>query len=263
LAQEPTGAPEQRVAHKKFKASHVALKLLVVVAACAGAYFLFLRETSAIRVGEELTYGVYLGENKVGVQVMRVNKLEEFQGARCYEATYALTVGRVAQVGQIIFDERGRLRSTSVAKGYLSELGELENVEWATKITCFLDLNKMNVKITYPDKVEEEDLSLPPALATAEQLRYALRIERLRLGYYKEFNLSYFPNARVTGALALKVTGEEELETPAGSFECWVVEGSGAFAMRMWVAKDGRAVPLVHETTAGGVTWRYVLEEIR
>ena len=234
------------------KASLVLLVIGMVVAslvACA--------PKEVIRVGEEMSYRVYLGETAVGTLVTAVPMSVSFQDVDGYQATYKMELaGDITQEGSIVFDRSGTLRKTVVSM-------RRAGVEvWTTEVTSYLESGQMRVIISREGEITESVIEHPPGLATAEQLSYLLRRSPLRLAYSQQVNLLAFPDATQTVAITLAVVGEEQIDVPAGSFDTWVLEGHGAVDIYMWIAKDKSTVPLIIEQTAGS-TWRYVLESYR
>ncbi|TET26728.1 MAG: DUF3108 domain-containing protein [Dehalococcoidia bacterium] len=210
-----------------------------------------------IRVGEEMGYRVYLGETAVGTLVTAVPMRVNFQDVDCYQASYKMELaGDITQEGSIVFDQDGMLKKTVV---FMRRAGV---EQWATEVTTYLELGKMRVIISREGEITESVIEHPPGLATAEQLPYLLRLSPLCLTYSQQVNLLAFPDATQTAAITIEVVGEEQIDVPAGSFDCWALEGHGAFDISVWITKDKSTVPLIIEQTAGS-TWRYVLESYR
>lgn len=264
---------------RKLSARVIAFVAIIIIGSSIGYLFL-VREgvpgegTGAIKVGENMTYSVWLGENLVGTAIMRVDNLENYQGARCYKARYAQTSGNIGVLEDIFFDEQGRLRYYITERGYVGATG-IENAEWIIEDNIDLIQGKIHVKTHLPGPILlENDIAMPAALTTTVQLRYALRLEKLELGYSKLFNLTphgwrqiaydnyrlLFPDATRSTLLTVRVIGDERIEVPAGSFDCWLAEGTAEdLTLKLWVSKDGRAVPRVYEITPN-YTWKYILE---
>jgi hypothetical protein len=158
------------------------------------------------------------------------------------------------------FDEEGELKHTRVWY-YLDDIPR-----WATEIAYFYSENVMAVRIENYENLDEEGnpsvvenfLPLERETTISEHLWYLLRLEPLRLAYLREFDLNAFPNATQTISGWIEVVDEQSVETPADTFDCWLVRGSGPFDW-MWVEKGGRVIAKVVERT-GGLTLVYMLE---
>lgn len=210
---------------------------------------LFLRvgKPPGLRLGERMTYGIYVGGTRVGSWEMGIEEnMTTWENVRCYKASYSMALGRVQQGGWMEFDENGGLRHARV--WYY-----LDNVpRWATEIAYFPTLKVMYVVENNYENNSCENAWVPMQRETtiAEHLWYLLRTEPLKLGYSREFDLSAFPRATQLVPARVDVLREEKVETFAGTFDCWLISGQGPFN-RMWVEKGGRLVAMVQEQSRG------------
>jgi hypothetical protein len=235
----------------------VRTSLVLLVIGMVAALLIGCGPKEAVQVGEEMRYGVYLGETAVGTFVTAVPASLSFQDVNCYQSSYKMELsGDIIQEGTIVFDRDGMLKKTVV---FMRQAGV---EQWATEVVSYVELGKMRVVISREGGITESSVAQPLGLTTAEQLSYLLRLSPLSLGYIKNVNLLAFPDATQTAALTIEVVGEEQIDVPAGSFDCWALEGHNAFDLYMWITKDGRLVPLLIEQTAGS-SWRYMLESYK
>lgn len=160
----------------------------------------------AIRVGEEMVYYIYVGENytsedQVGTFTMEVPNTMTYQGASCYQANYSLIIENFTRAGSMLFDELGRMRY------YIGYSQSNYNVDWLTEITCYLVLNKVRVQVAYPGQTVENEIEMPASLTVAEHFLYLMKVEDLENGYYGEFNFAPLPDAARTVAVGVGGTG--------------------------------------------------------
>lgn len=71
-----------------------------------------------------------------------------------------------------------------------------------------------------------------------------LRLEPLSFGYRREFRINLLPDATLNVRAAIRFIGEEAVGTPAGGFDCWVIEGENTRLAswpidKLWLAKMG------------------------
>ncbi len=240
---------------------------VLVCAAFTICALLFLRDAQPrLRLGERITYGIYVEGARKGSWEMNIeeNMAENaplirggaivWENMHCYKANYTMNYGRVRQGGWMVFDENGKLRHARVWYS-------LDNIpQWATEIAYFHADNLMYViRDNYEDNSRKDDwVPMQRETMITEYLWYLLRVEQLRLGYEREFDLNELPDATRRVAAKIKVVREEKTETFAGTFDCWILGGQRAFDW-MWVEKNGRLVARMRETS-GGQTRVFVLE---
>lgn len=239
----------------------IAVFVLMVVVGSAVLALLSLEPGTRLRLGEKMVYGIYVEGERVGSWGMGIeNRMTTLENVPCYRVNYTMELGRVQQGGWIEFDEDGELRHTRV--WYY-----LDNVpRWATEIAYSYPDNLMRVRVENHENLDENGnpsavenfMFLQKETMTAEHLWYLLRLEPLELGYSREFDLNAFPDAMQTVPARVDVVGEQRVETPVGTFDCWLVQGQGSFDW-MWVEKNGRLVAKVQEQSAG-LTRTFVLE---
>lgn len=248
MAQEPS---ELGRAELPKRGSRIGYRRLVLILACVavlsiGGHLLLSSRAPAIKVGENMSYGVYVGDRKVGSLTLRITGTTTVENAECYAARYLLTTGNVARAGELKFDGQGNLRRATIA------LAENLSLRWRTEVGYSFADRLMRVIVEDnrdPGNYRESDvyINLTAEIMVPEHVWYLLRFEPLRKDYRREFHLNLLPDATLNVKAAIRVTGEEVIETPAGRFECWVLEGENTRLAswpvdKIWVAKNERLV---------------------
>jgi hypothetical protein len=246
------------------------LKILALIAgaalAAAACLLLTSSEKQPVRVGESLDFAVYAGGTKIGTLSERISESAVVENASCYVARYTLTVGGSARAGVLKFDGEGRLRRAVVAQA------ENLSLRWRTEVGYSFSQGLMRVIVQDnrdPENYRENDLLVRFGSETVmlpEHVWYFLRFQPLGPGYRRELYLNLLPDAALNVRAALRVTGEERVETPAGRFSCWVLEGENTGLApwpidRIWVSKDRKIVVKAVEWV-NGVQCEYVLEKL-
>ena len=251
---EKEAEPERRRFRLDYR--NVALILGCVALSVVG-YLILTGPRGPIRIVEKQTYGVYAtGGNKIGTMVSWVEGTESFDGVGCYVARYSLTIGNAAQAGRMLFEKGGRLRHAKIA------VADDEGLKWTTEIGYSPALGVMRVIVEdnrVPENyhVHDNTVATPGEVMVPIHPWYLFRIENLYPGYQRSFFINALPMATTVVSAKISVTGEERVETPAGSFDCWALKGENA--VNLWIAKGERLVVEAIEQVEG-VSWTYVLE---
>ena len=182
------------------------------------------RVSGPIRIGENQTYGVYVGGNRLGTMVSWVEGTESFDDVQCYVARYSLTIGNAAQAGRMLFDQGGRLRYAKIA------VADNEGLKWTTEIGYSPALGVMRVivednRVPENYRVYDNTVVTPGEVMVPIHPWYLFRVENLYSGYQRSFYVNSLPIATTVVPAKISVTGEEKVETPAGSFDCWTLQG--------------------------------------
>jgi hypothetical protein len=242
----------------------VGFVLIFAIVACA--IYLFTRGKAPFSVGEMQVYDVYYRDENIGSLTFRIADTGVVEGAKCYVARYSLILPRLdtARSGILKFDE-GNLRRAVIAEAEGREL------KWRTEIGYSFAENRMRVIVEDnrdPENFKEKDvyIGLTAEIRVPEHVWYLWRLEPLRLGYRREFHLNLFPDATLNVLSAFEVIGEERVQTPAGTFDSWVIEGKNTALVawpvdRVWVAKKDGIVVKALENVAGHLSV-YKLREI-
>lgn len=221
--------------------------------------------THRIRVGEQQTYGIYSEDNKIGTLVIGVENVTSIENVEGYLARYSLEIGSIERLGELKFEKGIWPRHTNIT---LTENGSLE---WATEISYSFSADLMYVIVKDnrdPENYRETDnyLAFSERIMTPEHLWYILRFTSLHLGNRQEFYLHLLPDATENLTIAMEVVDKEEIETQAGYFVCWVLEGENTNPIHwpideLWIAKGERLVIKAVKKQAEGPDVTYVLEE--
>lgn len=224
-------------------------------------------EGPPIRVGERQTYGIYLDniDNKIGALEIGVENTTIIENVECYLVRYSLEVDGGKRSGQLEFEKGIWPKHTKIT------LTENESLEWDTEINYSFFTNLMHVVVKDnrdPDNYQEINnyLSFSERIMTPEHLWYILRFGPFYQGYRQEFYINLLPDATENLTIAMEVVGEEEIETQAGYFVCWVLEGENTQPTqwpidKLWIAKGERLVVQALENQAEGSDILYILED--
>lgn len=228
-----------------------------------GAYLYLTSGAQFIRVGENQTYGIYIGGTKRGTLTSQITGTAIVENVECYVAQYSLMYGDKARAGELKFDKSGNLRRAVIA--------EVENLslKWRTEVGYSFADKLMRVIVEdnrVPENYEEKDdyNNLTAEIMVPEHVWYLLRFESLYRGYRREFYLNLLPDATINVSAAIQVIGDQTVETQAGSFDCWIIEGENTQLTswpidKLWVSKDWRFVVKAIEWQ-GSTQVEYVLE---
>lgn len=242
--------PQEEVGptRRRFRLSykHAGLILGCMVALAAGGYLLLTSKAPFIKVGENMTYGIYVGDSKIGSLTLRIAGTAIVENAECYVARYSLVTGNATRAGELKFDKDGNLRRAAIAEA------ENLSLKWRTEVGYSFADKLMRVIVEDnrdPENYWENDvfINLTAEIMVPEHVWYLLRFESLHRGYRREFHINLLPNAVLNVRAAIRVVGEEAVKTPAGSFDCWVLEGENTQLAswpidKLWVAKDEKLV---------------------
>jgi len=259
----PEGAKPPRGLRISYKS--VAMILGCAVAISVG-YLLLTPRPPLIVIGESMTYGIYIRDAKIGSLTTKITGTALVENVESFVARYSLVVGGTARAGELKFDGDGNLRRAAVAEA------ENLSLKWRTEVGYSFAEELMRVIVEDnrdPDKYWENDvyIRLTTVIMVPEHVWYLLRFESPHLGYRREFHVNLLPNAVLNVRVALKVVGGETVETPAGRFDCWVLEGENTRLAswpidKLWVAKKERFVVRAIEWQ-DDIQLEYILESYK
>lgn len=242
---------------------HVAIILGCAVVLSVGGYLLLISSPTFIKVGESMTYGIYIGGTKVGSLTSQITGTAPIEGVECYVAQYSLSTGSAARSGVLKFDKDGNLMRAAIAAA------ENLSLKWRTEVGYSFTDNLMRVVFEdnrTPENYRENDvyMNLTAEIMVPEHVWYLLRFGPLHQYYRREFYINLLPDATLNVRAAFQVVGDEVVETQAGRFDCWVLEGENTQPTswpidKLWVAKSERVVVKAIEWL-GDVQVEYILE---
>lgn len=235
-----------------------AFSVLVGVA----GYMILIPATSGW-IGENLVYGVYVDNEKIGTLSMEITGTSIVENVEMYVARYSFVFGDSARAGELKFDMEGRLWRAVVA------VAENDSLIWRTEIGYSFVDELMRVVVEdnrVSDNYVENDflLYLTENIVAPEYIWYFFRFESLQRYYRREILINLLPDATYTVGAAFQVTGDETITTPAGNFDCWVLEGENTQLTawpidKLWVTKGGGLVVKGLETN-DAIQYEYILE---
>lgn len=256
--------PKRRRAQKKMLiVGSLSLIILIIFCTVVGVLVLLQPPGCPVKVGENQTYSIYDGPTRRGSLTLRITNTETVENAECYVARYSLMVDETTRSGKLEFDKNGNLRDARIE--------EVENLslKWRTEVNY--SFAEALMRVIFQDNRNPEDylkdvayINLTEEIMVPEHIWYLIRLESLHQGYRREFYINLLPNATFNTSAAIQVVGEETLETPAGRFDCWVLEGENTQLApwpidKLWVAKNERVVVKAVEDQAGAQI-EYLLE---
>lgn len=241
---------------------YIAVVLVCLTVGAAAGYMISGTRTSTttlsgpIRVGENMVYGIYAGGSSIGTLNLWVDNTETFDGGETYVANYTLIIGTTTQ-GAMRVDENGRIRHAILVQASGGALS------WATVIAYSYVLGMMRMIVEdnrVPENYGTSDTTYVMSVETTVPigLWYLLRADNMSIGRQRAFYINNLPEGLPLIPARTTVTGEETVQTPLGSFECWTVYGENTTA-NMWVAKDGSRIVKASETV-DNITLTYTLE---
>ncbi len=246
-------------------------RLAVAVFTCAvvlsiSAIYFMTQVVPPVRVGERQVYGVYYQDVKIGTLTLQVGSTAMVENVESFVATYSLSLHTFnkARSGTLKFDADGNLRRAVIAEV------EENVVKWRTEIGYSFSDGLMRVIVgdnRNPEEYLENDvyINLTAEIMVPEHVWYLLRFKSLDQNYRHEFYINLLPNAIFNVRVAVQVVGEETVETPTGSWDCWVLDGENTQLTSwpidsIWVSK-GNGLVIKAVENQGGDEITYVLEE--
>ncbi len=219
-----------------------------------------------VRVGERQVYGIYCENTKIGTLIFQVIDTAVVENVNSFVSTYSLfsPLSNEERSGTLKFDFNGNLRRAVIA-----EVGG-GVLKWRTEVGYSFSDELMRVILEDnrdPENYIERDtyINLTAEIMVPEHVWYFLRFEPLGSDYRHEFYLNLLPDALLSVKVAFHVAGEEEVNTPAGSWSCWVIEGENTQLAswpvdKIWVDKESALVVKAVENQSGYQVV-YLLEE--
>ena len=219
-----------------------------------------------VYVGKRQVYGVYYHDTKLGTLTFQVGSTTVVENVESFIATYSLyfPILDKARLGTLKFDSDGNLRRAVIAE---VESGILK---WRTEIGYSFADGLMRVIVEdnrNPEGYSEEDtyVNLTAEIMVPEHIWYLLRFESLSENYRHEFYINLLPDAVLNVRTAVQVVDGETVGTPAGTWDCWILEGENTQLTswpidKIWVDKgSGMVVKGMENQNGDGVV--YLLEE--
>ncbi|MEM2878776.1 MAG: hypothetical protein QXG10_04470 [Candidatus Hadarchaeales archaeon] len=244
--------------------SALAIFVFAVFLLIIGMGLISKQDLLPIKDDENLVYGIYSGGERMGELKLWVEGRETVDNVECFVVRYSIYIPNDdrARSGVMKFDSRGTLRRVRIAEA------EQNVLKWATEIGYFKQ-GLMRVVVEdnrIPEAFSEKDETIltPPDATVGEYVWYLIRFDDVGEGYSRRFGMSLMPDATTIVSSRISVSGEENVESPAGTFECWAMEGENTESVpwpvdRMWVSKKDGIVIKASELIGGGET-TYLLE---
>jgi hypothetical protein len=213
--------------------SGLASVLLAILLLSALLVYVKGRERGAL-LGERLEYQIEGG----GFFLLEVSPQKTlYRGVKCYNVRFEFSSGSLQRSGSYLMDEKGGLRFLQVQ---VAENAQGTEVRVTGGLEVWAGLNKVHTSwISSTEGVVHENFfELPPNLSTPEHFLMLVRFRNLKSGYYEEFSFLQLP-IPTEAPVNAQVIGSETVRTPAGEFECRVLQLGGGWNARLWVSEYG------------------------
>lgn len=200
---------------------------------------------------ESLKYGIYYSFVKAGTAYIKTRGITEYNGKQAYliqtTAFSASVIDAVFKVRDINYSWLDVQNLHSL--GYSQSLREGNYVrdEWVTfdpdNHRYYGQVRKKEEPRTLAGELDQPVLDMLTSL-------YYVRSQSLQMGHDITFDII---NREERYPLLVKVLGKETVKTPAGKFNCWVVEpqfrGEGIFvakgkSLKVWLTDDAYHMPV-------------------
>jgi hypothetical protein len=198
-------------------------------------------------VGEELVFNVMYGFVKAGTATLAIPEMVDSEGRKAYHIT---SRARSSKGFSMVFEVNDKVDSYWDAAALRSVRFEKHLREGDYKKDEEIRFDYAAGKARYRNGKE-----VPIESDVQDMLSSLYRVRTLDL----EVGRSIFMEAHSDGKnynLEVRVIAEERVTTPAGTFDCYVVEpllkGAGLFrhkgSLQIWFAKDGTRMPVLMKT---------------
>ena len=200
---------------------------------------------------ESLQYGIYYSFIKAGTAYIKTRGLVSKNGQTAYVIqTTAFSASVIDSVYKVRDINYSWLDVDSLhSLGYSQSLreGNYKRDEWVTfdndHSRFYGQMQKKNATHMIAGELKEQVLDILTSL-------YYVRSKPLQVGHEITFDII---NREEQYPLVVKVLGQETVKTPAGKFNCWVVEpqfrGEGIFvakgkSLKVWLTDDKYRMPV-------------------
>jgi hypothetical protein len=215
-----------------------------------------------IRVGESLKFNVQYGIVNAGNAWLEVPEVSEIEGRQVLHL-----VARAESNGFIsrFFKVRNRIESMWDKKGRYSWRYTENRREGKYRANNVIQFDHGRAQATYKNG---ETYPIPPQVQDALSSFYYTRTQALPLGGSIVFD---YHASRKSVPLEVKVLGRERVSTPAGKFDCVVIEpklkAGGIFKnngrLVIWLTEDERRMPVMMKSKVAIGSISVVLAEAK
>ncbi len=201
-------------------------------------------KSGAIRIGEKLTFSVRYGMIRAGEATMEIAGIDTIRGRPCY---HVVSKAKSNNVFDAIYKVRDRVESWMDADLLFSRQFRKNLREGSYRTDQEIEMDQETGLARYQDgRVFELTAGAHDVLSAF----YFVRTQHLEPG--QEFNLDSHAD-RKNVPLLIRVHGRQRVETPAGKFDCIVVEpmlrSPGLFkhegSLTIWLTDDARRMPVI------------------
>jgi uncharacterized protein DUF3108 len=199
---------------------------------------------SAVRPGESLKFAVNYGFINAGAAYLEVSDVKEYHGRAVLNLVARAESNRFFSG---IYKVRNRIESVWDSAGHYSLRYAESRREGKHRAQNEILFDYANQEARYQDGAT---FPIPPEVQDALSSFYYTRTQALPLGGSVYFD---YHASRKSVPLEVKVLGREEVETPAGKFNCVVIEpilkAGGIFKnsgrLVIWLTDDNRRMPVL------------------
>ncbi len=194
--------------------------------------------------GERLTFAIRYGIIKAGTATMEVADKTACEGGECF---HIISEARSTMPFSLFYEVKDRVESLMDSDGLYTWRYEKNLSEGSYRDHEVVMFDQRNHTATYPNgKV----VAVPERVQDVLTSLYYVRTLDLEVGE-STFIENHADEKNYT--LEVKVLGKEEIEVPAGTYECFVVEpilkASGIFQhkgrLTVWLSTDPSRIPVM------------------
>jgi Protein of unknown function (DUF3108) len=214
------------------------------------------------RAGESLRFSVQYGMIHAGSAWLEVPQIREWQGHEVY-----LLSARAESNAFFsrFYKVRTRIESYWDRDGFFSRHYSEDRREGGHRTKNEVLFDHTRHEAVYPDG---QTFPIPPQVQDALSSFYYTRTQALPLGGSIVFD---YHASRKSQPLQVKILGRERVDTPAGTFDCIVIEpvmkAGGIFKnsgrLVIWITDDGRRMPVMMKSKVAIGSISVILQEAR
>ena len=202
------------------------------------------RENKAFAVGEHLVFEIAYKFVTAGTATMSIPDTQWVYGRPCY---HVVTTARSNKFFDNLFKVRDRVESCIDMEGLFPWKFEKHIREGKYRANKYVDYDQVNQRAIYSQK---DTTDVPPFVQGMLSSFYYVRTVPLKVG--KPFAFHNYSDRKLY-PLQVVVHKKDRIKTPAGTFDCIVVEpvlrGKGIFNQKgrliIWLTDDERRIPVL------------------
>jgi hypothetical protein len=199
------------------------------------------------QVGERLKFSIQYGPIKAGTSTLSVEAVEQVGDHACYRFVSAT---QSSPVFSAFYKVRDRIVSLADVRYLLTRRTSKTIREGGYKLDQQIDWDQEAQHLRYGNG---DEMELPTGARDVLAAMYYTRTLPLKVG--DAIRMPTHDNKK-SYPIVIEVQGEEEIETPLGKFDCWVVEPKletpGLFnrtgSLKVWLTQDEERTPVLMQS---------------